>query len=228
MPGRRGVYDPPSVDAWAIVVAGGTGSRFGAPKQYADLAGRTVLAWSLDRAREACHGVVLVLPRADVARRAARWAADTVVPGGATRSASVRAGLAAVPDHVEVIAVHDAARPLAGPEIWRAVLDAVEAGADAAIPTVAVTDTIKCIQADGTLETLDRARLVAVQTPQAFRADVLRRAHARNPDASDDAALVEAIGGNVVLVAGSPDNIKVTGPSDLTIVAALLRHGTEL
>jgi 2-C-methyl-D-erythritol 4-phosphate cytidylyltransferase len=215
------VYDPRIAHAWAIVVAGGSGSRFGAMKQYADLGGRPVLEWSLGPARQTCAGVVLVLPSADLGE-AGRWDADAAVAGGATRSASVRAGLAAVPDDARVIAVHDAARPLAGVEIWRAVLAAVDAGADAAIPTVPVTDTIKSVRPDGTLATLDRATLVAVQTPQAFRAAVLRRAHAGQADASDDAALVEALGGTVAQVAGSTDNIKITGPGDLPVAATML------
>jgi 2-C-methyl-D-erythritol 4-phosphate cytidylyltransferase len=212
------------VEAWAVVVAGGTGTRFGARKQYESLAGRPVVAWSLDQARRCCAGVVLVLPADDVGRR--EWPADLVVAGGSSRSASVRAGLAAVPASAGIIAVHDAARPLARDSIWHATLDAVRRGADAAIPTVQVTDTIKQIQPDGSLLTLDRSRLVAVQTPQAFRASVLRQAHASGRDATDDAALVEAIGGTVVRVDGAPDNLKVTDPGDLTVAATLLGEGT--
>ena len=212
------------MEAWAVVVAGGTGTRFGARKQYESLAGRPVLAWSLDQARRCCSGVVLVVPADDVGRH--DWAADRVVAGGASRSASVRAGLEAVPASAGVIAVHDAARPLARDSIWHAALDAVRRGADAAIPTVPVTDTIKQIQPDGSLLTLDRTRLVAVQTPQAFRASVLREAHASGRDATDDAALVEAIGGTVVRVDGAPDNLKVTDPGDLAVAATLLGKGT--
>jgi 2-C-methyl-D-erythritol 4-phosphate cytidylyltransferase len=206
------------VTAWAIVVAGGSGSRFGAPKQFADLGGRPLVAWSLETARLACEGVVLVVPANSPSNS---WAADRVVPGGATRSASVRAGLAAVPDDADIIAVHDAARPLARLDLWTAVLDAVKAGADGAIPASAVVDTVKEVGPDGHLVTLDRSRLVAVQTPQAFRGELLRRAHHAASDATDDAALVEAAGGRVVLVEGPPDNLKVTSPSDLILAAAL-------
>jgi 2-C-methyl-D-erythritol 4-phosphate cytidylyltransferase len=170
--------------------------------------------------------VVLVVPADDVGRR--RWSADVEVPGGRTRSASVRAGLAAVPDEVTIIAVHDAARPLARDSIWQAALDAVRRGADAAIPTVAVTDTVKQVQPDGTLVTLDRSRLFAVQTPQAFRASVLRRAHAFGGEATDDAALVEQLGATVVRVEGAADNVKVTEPSDLAVAATLLAEGSIL
>jgi 2-C-methyl-D-erythritol 4-phosphate cytidylyltransferase len=99
---------------------------------------------------------------------------------------------------------------------------AVGAGADAAIPAIAVTDTIKRRQPDGRLETLDRAALVAVQTPQAFRGAVLRAAHDTGLDATDDAALIERAGGTVVLVPGSPSNLKITEPRDLVLAAALL------
>jgi 2-C-methyl-D-erythritol 4-phosphate cytidylyltransferase len=212
------VYAPQPVDAWAIVVAGGTGSRFGAPKQFCDLGGRPLATWSLEVARQVCQGVVLVVPAGSTG---GPWDADHVVSGGATRSQSVRAGLAAVPDSASIIAVHDAARPLARPALWRAVIDAVAAGADAAIPAAPVTDTVKEVGSDGRLVTLDRSRLVAVQTPQAFRADVLRRAHLAGTDATDDASLVEAGGGTVVLVAGAADNLKVTSPPDLIMAAAL-------
>jgi 2-C-methyl-D-erythritol 4-phosphate cytidylyltransferase len=145
-----------------------------------------------------------------------------VVTGGTTRSDSVRAGLAAVAADAEVIVVHDAARPLAGLPIWSAVLAAVAGGADGAIPVVPVGDTIKLISPDGALATIDRASLRAVQTPQAFRADLLRRAHAHGGQATDDATLVEAVGGRVVLVDGDPINAKITVPSDLVVAAALL------
>jgi 2-C-methyl-D-erythritol 4-phosphate cytidylyltransferase len=201
---------------WAVVVAGGNGTRFGSRKQYALLGDRPVVAWALDGARRATDGVVLVLPSDDVAL-AGRWDADAVVAGGVRRSDSVRAGLDAA-----VIVVHDAARPLATPAVWAAVIAAIGDGADAAVPTVAVTDTIKSVAPDGALVTLDRSSLVAVQTPQAFDGAALRRAHAGCPDATDDAALVEAQGGRIALVPGDPHNLKVTHPDDLLVAAALL------
>lgn len=208
------------MEAWAVVVAAGSGSRFGAPKQFADLAGRPVVDWSLDTARRACAGVVLVLPPATVPR----FVADATVAGGATRSASVRAGLDAVPASAAVIAVHDAARPLAPLELWEAVIGAIAAGADAAIPAAPVTDTVKEVASDGRLVTLDRSRLVAVQTPQAFRADILKEVHRGGGEATDDAALVEAAGGQVRLVEWSGHNLKITSPLDLVVAAALLDH----
>ncbi|HET6966267.1 MAG TPA: 2-C-methyl-D-erythritol 4-phosphate cytidylyltransferase [Acidimicrobiales bacterium] len=213
------------MEAWAVVVAAGSGTRFGAPKQFADLAGRPVLEWSLETARKACAGVVLVLPPERADQASPSWDADAVVAGGATRSASVRAGLEAVPGRAEVVAVHDAARPLAPLELWRAVIEAVAAGADAAIPASPVTDTVKEVGEGGHLVTLDRSRLVAVQTPQAFRAEVIRQVHRVEAEATDDAALVEAGGGTVELVPAPAHNLKITSPVDLVIAAALLEVG---
>jgi 2-C-methyl-D-erythritol 4-phosphate cytidylyltransferase len=207
------------VTAWAVVVAAGSGARFGGAKQYETLGGRRVLDWSLDAARQACEGVVLVVP-AD--RLGAQDGATIVVSGGASRSESVRAGLAAVPPESDVVVVHDAARPLAGPDLFRAAIEAVRAGADGAVCAVAVTDTVKRVAGDVVVETLDRRELVSVQTPQAFRAATLRRAHAAGASATDDAALVEAIGGRVVVVPGHPRNLKLTTPGDLALAQHLL------
>jgi 2-C-methyl-D-erythritol 4-phosphate cytidylyltransferase len=197
---------------WAVVVAAGSGARFGAPKQYERLGDRRVLDWSLAAARSVADGVVLVVAPERAGDPEA--AADVVVAGGGTRSASVRAGLAAVPEGAAVVVVHDAARPGASPGLFAAVVAAVREGADAAVPGVPVVDTIKRV-VDGVVETLDRSQLVAVQTPQAFRATALRAAHAGGGEATDDGALVEAAGGRVVIVPGEPDNVKVTTPADL-------------
>jgi 2-C-methyl-D-erythritol 4-phosphate cytidylyltransferase len=201
----------------AIVVAGGAGARFGGAKQYEDLHGRRVLDWSLGAARKTCDTVVLVVPAAHADHD--EPAADVVVAGGETRSASVRAGLAAVPESATVVVVHDAARPLARPELFEAVIGTVRAGADAAVPGIAVVDTLRLRSG----EVLDVARddLVAVQTPQAFAAEVLRRVHAEEADATDDASLVDAAGGSVVVVPGDPLNRKITDPVDLVIADVL-------
>ena len=119
---------------WVVIVGAGSGTRFGGAKQYAPLAGRRVLDWSVDVARSVADGVVLVVPP-DAADEV-EPAVDAVVPGGATRSESVRAGLAVVPGEAEVVLVHDAARPLASHALFRAVVDAVLAGADAVVPVV--------------------------------------------------------------------------------------------
>jgi 2-C-methyl-D-erythritol 4-phosphate cytidylyltransferase len=226
-------------DVWAIVVAAGSGSRFGnaVPKQFLELAGRPLVIWACSAAAAACDGVVAVVPAAHAELQlgnldepngpflvAGPKGAGVVVAGGPTRSASVRAGLAAVPEEVEIIVVHDAARPLAGTELFERVIAAVRAGADGAVPGVAVPDTIKRVDATAgrVVETLDRPALRAIQTPQAFAAAVLRRAHADGADATDDAALVEALGATVVVVDGDPANLKITGPDDLLRAEALL------
>ena len=202
---------------WAIVVAAGSGRRFGAAKQYEPLAGRRVLDWSLAAARASANGVVLVVPPDRAGDD--EPLADAVVPGTATRSGSVRAGLAAVPDAAGVVVVHDGARPLADAATFAAVVAAVRAGADAALPGLPVSDTLRA----RTGGLIDRDELVAVQTPQAFRAAALRRAHAGGAEATDDATLVEASGGKVVVVDGSPTNVKITHPTDLVVAEALLR-----
>jgi 2-C-methyl-D-erythritol 4-phosphate cytidylyltransferase len=206
---------------WAIVVAAGRGVRYGGAKQHGVLDGRSVLDHSVAAARAACDGVVVVVAGDDLQRPVD--GADCVVAGGATRSASVRAGLAAVPDAAAVIVVHDAARPLAAPALWHAAIGAVRRGADGALCAIEVTDTIKRVADDVVVATLNRANLVAVQTPQAFRAAALRAAHSSSTDATDDGALVEAAGGRVVIVPGSVTNLKITHPHDLAVAEALLR-----
>ena len=194
---------------WTIVVAGGAGTRFGGPKQYEELGSQRVLDWSVAAARAASDGVVIVVPAADAEREGG-------VTGGDSRSESVRAGLAQVPAEATIICVHDAARPFADTTLFDRVVAAVASGADAAIPGVAVADTIKQIDDTGVVvHTPPRSALAAVQTPQAFRAPALRAAHAAGGEATDDAALVEAAGGRVVVVEGDVANRKITDPADL-------------
>lgn len=201
---------------WTILVAGGTGSRFGQPKQYQPLGDRRVLDWSLRAAGAASDGVVLVVPRDHLDDR--EPLADRIAPGGPTRSASVRAGLDAVPGDAEVIVVHDGARPLASTELFLTVVASIADGAVAVVPAMPVTETLR----SRALGTIERADLVAVQTPQAFRARTLRTAHAAAPDASDDASLVEALGCRVRIVPGEATNLKITYPTDLLLAEALL------
>lgn len=210
---------------WSIVVAGGSGQRFGQMKQFAALDGRPVLAWSVAACRPSSNGVVLVLPHG--AEHGDLHGADVVVSGGPTRAASVRCGLAAVPAEADVIVVHDAARPLASPALFATVVEAVtEAKADGAVPGLPPSDTIKTVDAAGhVIATPDRTSLVAVQTPQAFRADILRRAHDdadATTHATDDAMVVEALGGVVQVVPGEPGNLKITAPEDLATAERLL------
>jgi 2-C-methyl-D-erythritol 4-phosphate cytidylyltransferase len=205
------------------VVAGGSGRRFGGPKQFLPLGDRPVVAWSLAAARSVADGVVLVVP-VDALDQGKDLDADVTVPGGETRTDSVRAGLAAVPIEASVIVVHDAARPLAGSALFAAVVDAARvAGTGGVIPVLPVSDTIKRTSGSAVLSTVDRDGLVTVQTPQAFDAATLRAAHQAGGDATDDAGLVEAVGATVRTVPGDPRNLKITCPEDLELAEALTR-----
>ena len=210
---------------WTIVVAGGSGSRFGGeiPKQYLRLGEARVLDHSLAAARTVSAGVVLVV--GDAYRDHAEPGADVVVVGGPTRSASVRAGLAAVPDDgtVDVVIVHDGARPLASPDLFERVVAAVRAGADGVVPAVPVADTIKRVRGDVVVETPPARNWSPCRRPQAFRPAALRAAHAAGGGATDDAALVENGGGRVIVVPGEPANRKITTAHDLASIAAAVR-----
>ena len=205
------------MSTWTVVVAAGSGTRFGGDKQLADLSGMAVLARAVVSAAAASDGVVVVVSaerRTEVSGvLSAVGGVEAIVDGGATRSASVRCGLAAVPDDAGVVLVHDGARPLATPGLFRRVADAVLAGADAVVPGVPVTDSLRT--AGGGV--VARDGVIAVQTPQGFSADSLRAAHAGGGEASDDATLVEASGGTVVVVEGEPANLKITRPADLDL-----------
>ena len=221
---------------WAIVTAAGRGVRMGQKKQAMRLAGRSVLEWTLDvfEAAAAVEGVVVTVPAEDVAAWTAQLAGvrklRAVVAGGAERQDSVRLGLAAVPADVPWVAVHDGVRPCIDPELVARV--AAEAAATgAAIAALPVSETLKR-GADGWVkETVDRDGLWSVQTPQVFRADLLREAHRRaaaeGMAGTDDAALVERLGVAVRLVPGLPGNLKITRPEDLPLAEALLRRGAR-
>ena len=212
------------METWAIVLAAGSGTRFGSAKQFLMLGGRRVIDRAVHAARLACDRVVLVLP-SDIA-----WDGDPVdatIVGGATRSASVRAGLAAVPDSARYVLVHDAARALASQELWTEVRNGLLEGVDAVIPGLPVTDTLKRIDGERIVGTVDREHLIAVQTPQGFLASTLRAAHAAGGDATDDAAFIEAHGGTVVWVRGEATNIKLTRPDDVAMMEAVLARGEE-
>jgi 2-C-methyl-D-erythritol 4-phosphate cytidylyltransferase len=213
---------------WSIVVGGGGGTRFGGLKQFAELGGRSLVERSVEACRPVSDGVVLVLPEGSTDHR---FGADVVVTGGPSRSASVRNGLAAVPDETDIVVVHDAVRPLASRALFTAVLAALDDPAvGGALCGCPLTDTVKEIDCVATVDgvlgnvvaTLDRERLVAVQTPQAFRAALLRKAHEAAGEATDDGSLVEALGATVRVVAGDPRNVKVTTAADLAYAEHLL------
>lgn len=219
----------------AVVPAAGRGERLGpgTPKALRHLGGVPLLVHSV-RALAAARGVGLVVvaaPPPDVAAVRTLLAnhdtgADVrVVAGGTTRQESVRLALASLPDDVEVVLVHDAARPLVPVDLVEAVAAAVRAGADAVVPALPVADTIKAVDAGNVVTaTLDRSGLRAVQTPQGFRRGVLEAAHlaAVTLDTTDDAGLVERAGGRVVVVMGAEEAFKVTRPLDLLLAEAVL------
>jgi len=209
------------MSVWIVIVAAGSGTRFGGPKQYELLGSSRIVDRSISTACRVADRVAVVVAADDVDQLRSQYRTNpavVVVAGGATRSGSVRGGLAAVSDDAEVIVVHDAARPLATDALFEQVVAAVIAGSDAAVPGIAVSDSLRRV--DG--GTVDRAGVVAVQTPQAFRAEMLRTAHRGEPDASDDATLVEMIGGKVEIVPGESTNFKITTSHDLMVARMLV------
>ena len=212
----------------AIIVAAGSGSRVGGePKQWRMLRGKPVLQWSLDAFESAgADPVVLVVSAGEVARATALTGARAlVVAGGDSRTASVRAGLE-VTGEVDAVLIHDAARPLVNATHVKAVLAAL-AHADGALPALAVADTLKQYGEHG-IGTVERAGLWRAQTPQAFRRDVLLRAYEAWPAdaaATDDAAVVEAAGGKVVLIPGDARLMKITHAEDLEMIERMAGGG---
>ncbi len=227
--------------AWVIVAAAGESRRMGLPegesKQFLLLAGEPIICHSVRRLSAIAEvaGVVVVLHPSHVVRFAGlpvvaeQGKPVLIAEGGSERSDSVRAGLAAVPAEAGVIAVHDGARPLFSRHVFLDCLAALD-DADGAVPGAAVVDTLKRADGDGrVLRTVDRRELWAVQTPQVFRAAVLRAAYAR-PDVSgstDDAGVLERAGASVVVVPSTPANVKITTPADLPLAGALLSWETE-
>jgi 2-C-methyl-D-erythritol 4-phosphate cytidylyltransferase len=218
------------VSVWAVLVAAGRGERLGdeRPKAFVRLGTRILLAESLQRL-DSCpwvDAIVVVAPaewEQPVIVLAEELAAGKVaasVTGGATRAASVRAGLAEVPEDAAAILVHDAARPLVTDELVERVLQPLSQGYDGAVPGLPLADTVKRVRGGDVVETLDRTELVVVQTPQAFVAPVLIAAAAG--EGTDCASLVEARGGRVRVVDGDPRLLKITTAADLALVESWL------
>lgn len=237
---RLGTAERPA-DTHAVIVAGGTGERFGDPrgKQFVDLCGLPLMCWSImafDRAPSVAGIVVVCSPdrvaqvERDVLARLSLRSPVTLAPSGRTRQASVLSGLGAVPRDREFVAVHDAARPLVETEmIERAIetvrLDPSLAGAILATRSV---DTLKLVEGDTIVATPDRSFYWAAQTPQVFRRRVLLAAHKAavrdEYQGTDDSSLVERMGGRVRCVECSRDNIKITVPEDLAVAEAALER----
>jgi len=208
------------VNVVGVIAAGGSGEPLGAgrPKAFAVLGGRPMLDWSVEALGTACDRVVLAVPPGYECE-------PDRVAGASSRSASVRNALEAAPE-AELVVVHDAARPLLEPDLVRRCI--LAAGkADGAIAAAPVTDTVKEADPSGqVVRTLDRSRLWSIQTPQVFRAGILRRALATDDAtlaaATDDASLVEALGGTVFVVEASAENFKVTTAADLRRAEGIL------
>ena len=221
------------MSVWAVLAAAGRGERLGSdrPKAFARLGGRPLLAESLERleSSEWIDAIVIAAPpdweepSILVAEEIAATKVSSAVTGGASRSESVRLALADVPEDAAVVLVHDAARPLLPEEVIERVLAPLSEGWDGVVPALPLADTVKRVESDRVVETLARDDLVAVQTPQAFLADVLRRAVAGDvSEATDCASLVEASGGRVKWVEGDPRLLKVTDADDLEFVESWL------
>lgn len=229
------------MSVWAIVLGGGSGTRFGGgvAKQFLDLGGRSLIEHAIAGCRAVADGVVAVVPDpSDPA--AAALDVEAVTRGGASRAGSTRAGLAAVPDDAQIVLVADAAHPLAPVALYSAVVQAVRDGAEGAFPGLPLVDVVARLSPDGARgRSLDRAAHVSVQVPQAFRADVLRAAHVRamREDAELDAVTVVEDSGlvsamtvhgrpaRVVSVPGDPRNVHITTPAELEMARALVAAG---
>ncbi len=210
----------------AIIAAAGSGERFGAtiPKALISLGDRTLIEHALASLSAVVDEIVITAPagyedqiRAIAADRA------SVVTGGSTRSESVRIGLAAISQETEFVLVHDAARALASSDLARSVIASLRSGEVAVIPGLPQVDTVKVVDSGGyVISTPDRAPLRRVQTPQGFSYDLLKKAHASAEEATDDAALVEALGARVKIIAGEERAIKITTQSDLATALQFL------
>jgi 2-C-methyl-D-erythritol 4-phosphate cytidylyltransferase len=221
------------LSVWAVLAAAGRGERLGSdrPKAFARLGGRPLLAESLERLEESGWIDAIVIaappdweePSILVAEEIAATKVSSAVTGGASRSESVRLALEEVPEEAAVVLVHDAARPLLPEEVIERVLAPLSEGWDGVVPGVPLADTVKRVEGDRVVETLSRDDLVAVQTPQAFLADALRRAVSGDvSSATDCASLVESQGGRIKVVEGDPRLLKVTDAEDLALVESWL------
>jgi 2-C-methyl-D-erythritol 4-phosphate cytidylyltransferase/2-C-methyl-D-erythritol 2,4-cyclodiphosphate synthase len=209
----------------AIIAAAGSGERFGAsiPKALIQLGNRTLLEHAISAMSSIADQIVVTAPAGyEDQIRTVVGDAVTVVTGGATRSESVRAGLAAITE-AEFVLVHDAARPLATRELAGRVIASLQAGDVAVIPGLNQIDTVTVVNSDGyATSTPDRSQLRRVQTPQGFSFKVLQEAHAGAADATDDAALVAKAGYQVLVIDGEERALKITTPSDLAIALSYL------
>ena len=205
--------------AWAIVLAGGVSRRFGErAKQFEPVGGTRMVDRTVAAARRTCDGVTVVLPPGT------RWTGepvDAVAEGGDHQSESLRAGLATAPADAAIVVVADPAHPLASDALFRSVIAAVRDGADGAVPVIPILEVVQRVRAGRVIETLPKDDLVLTQTPQAFRADVLRAAHADRPRPVENSGLLVERGHRVVTVPGDVHNRHVTTRVELAIAESL-------
>lgn len=220
-----------------IIVAAGSGLRYGAPlpKQYCELGGRPVVMHTIDALRraapEACLKLVISADMSDFWHELCKrhnFISPTVVFGGATRWESVHNAVKSSDESADIVMVHDAVRPMVSKDIVERLTSALstDKDIDGAIPAVAVTDSLRSLESDGTSTSIDRSKMRAVQTPQAFRGELLRKAYdlPYRDSFTDDASVMEAAGfGNLILTEGSSSNIKITNPGDIAVAEVLMQ-----
>lgn len=217
-------YRIPNV--WTVIVAAGGSSRFGADKQKVKIGQKTVLECAVSTAGDI--GPVVVVGKAEFVAEiektfSSNQSVAAVVAGGSTRTASVSAGLLAVPNTAEIILIHDGARPLATQVLFNRVIDAVNGGADAVVPGIEVNDSLRSVRG----HEVNRSEVVAVQTPQGFKAPTLRTAYLNQDEFTDDASKVEATGVKVEIIEGESNNLKITHPVDLLVARQIYKEVEE-
>ena len=206
-------------EVWAIVLAGGTGTRYGRLKQLEELAGYRLVDRTVGAARRTCDRVALVLPPG------VEWdgePVDALAVGGDHQSSSLRNGLAAVPDDAGILVLADPAHPVATDRIFTGVITAVRDGADGAVPVIPMLEVVQRVVDGVVVETLPKQDTVVTQSPQAFRAAVLRAAHADEPRPVENSGMLAALGHRVVTVPGDPANLHVATAEDLAVVRRLV------
>ncbi len=215
---------------WGIILAGGAGTRFGdTPKQTIDLGGKPVLYHSVETALKTLDGVIVVLSETiygEYKSDLSELGVDEIVVGGATRCESTRNGLSVLPDEAEVCLIHDAARPFASVQLFERVKQC-SLTYDGVIPVIPISDTVKLIENSLVVKSVDRDKLFFAQTPQAFKASLLKQVHALMPEGTDDATLFENAGYKVYAVEGEELNGKITKKDDLELARAILSMKRE-
>ena len=217
-------YRIPNV--WTVVVAAGGSSRFGSDKQKVTIGHKTVLECAVSTAGTV--GSVVVVGKAEFIEEiektfSSNQSVEAVVAGGSTRTASVSAGLLAVPNTAEIILIHDGARPLASQVLFNRVIDAVNGGVAAVVPGIEIRDSLRSVRG----HEVNRSEVVAVQTPQGFKASAVRTAYLNKDEFTDDASKVEATGVKVEIIEGEPNNLKITHPVDLLVARQIHKEVEE-